>query len=446
MGLPTSGQEFTSNPRLLLDAIDRFGGGAGDDDASPWLREKNVIGDLRNLIEFLANVQGRRKALIFVSEGIPGDAYDLVDYRPGPAGGIFASINPEFQSAISAATRGNIAIYPIDPRGLTTEMAAPGSFDTGRMETAMSLRALGEVTGGFALTNSNNYQEAFERLVRENSTYYMLGFNSAYQRRDGRYIRVEVRVKRPGLQVRSTEGYIAPRGRPPGARPVPKTVLAAVWDAVASPLTTSGVPMRVFAAPFKRTGKEATVAIALEIAASKLALVEKDGAYRGELEIMFAVTDAKNKRRPVMRHRAAVALKPDTYARVSRSGLRVLSQLTLPEGRYQLRVSAGDAALAGSVIYDVTVPDFRDDFSLSGIALTSARAVDTFTVSSPRRIDVGFPGPPSTSREFARDDTVTVYAEVYREPAQATHDSVQGRTARRDRTRPRLDVVGAADD
>ena len=59
--------------------------------------------------------------------------------------------------ALSFATRNNIAIYPIDPAGLTTDLAAPGSFDTPGLD-AGQLRGLAEVTGGFALTNSNNYR------------------------------------------------------------------------------------------------------------------------------------------------------------------------------------------------------------------------------------------------------------------------------------------------
>ena len=47
-------------------------------------------------------------------------------------------------------------------------------------------------------------------MVRENSTYYILGFNSGYEKRDGRYVRLEVRVNRPGLTVKSRDGYVAP--------------------------------------------------------------------------------------------------------------------------------------------------------------------------------------------------------------------------------------------
>ena len=262
------------------------------------------------------------------------------------------------------------------------------------------------------MVQSNQYEAAFTRIVQEHSTYYLLGFNSSYERRDGRYINLEVRVKRPALQVRSIDGYLAPRGNPAAERR-PGSVLAAVWDAVASPLTTSGISMRMFAAPFRRGDKEAVVTISLEIDAARLNLLEHNGAHRGELEIVFAVTDAKKKKWPLMRHRAALALKPSTYERVSRSALRVVSQLTLPEGRYQLRASAGGAALAGSVVYDLEIPDFRDDFRLSGIALTSLQAAETLTVSPHAKMDVDLPGPPTTAREFSREDTVTLFVEAY---------------------------------
>jgi VWFA-related protein len=407
-GLRTSGQEFTGNPRLLLEAIDRFPGG----DIDAGVREHNFMASLRELTEYMAGAPGNRKAIILVSRNVPGDAYDLVDYRPGVFGGLFSNVHPDFQRAVSAATRGNVAIYPIDPAGLSTDLASAESFDTSALDQRSTLRALAEVTGGFALTNSNGYDAAFERLVREHSTYYVLGFNSSSDRRDGRYIRLDVRVRRPGLQVRSLDGYLAPRDRPAQSRPL-GDVLAAVWDAVSSPVAMSGLPMQVFAAPYRGSGSDAVVAVALELDASKLDLRLDEGAYRGDLEIMLAVTDAQGRRRPVMRHRAALALRPDTYERVSQSALRVLSELSLPQGRYQVRVSAGGAVLAGSVVYDVVVPDFRRNFALSGMAVASARANGTFTVTPHAQLHVAFPAPPTTARQFDRSDTVVLFAEAY---------------------------------
>jgi VWFA-related protein len=410
-----SGQEFTSNPRLLIEAINKFGGGSFD---SERLREKNFIGDFKNLMQFVSTLRGGRKAMIFVSESIPVDAYDVIDRGRARFGGLFSEVDTDWVDALSFATRNNIAIYPVDPRGLTTGVS--GESEDGSIAESQStlderigLGGLASVTGGFALTNSNNYVGAFERLVRENSTYYLLAFNSALEKRDGRFVRVEVRVKRPGLQVRSTAGYVAPRGKLEQARrPPTSAVLAATWDAVASAITTSGVSMRVNAAAFKGRGKEAIVPITVEIAPEKLNLVEQDGAWRGQLEIVFAVTDAKKRRFPIWRHRALLALKPETYERVSKGAMRVVSQMPLPEGHFQIRASAGSAAVAGSVIYDLDVPNFRDDFELSGVALTSKQARETFTFS-PHAIDVALPGPPTTAREFSRDDTLTLFAEAY---------------------------------
>lgn len=410
-GLRESGQEFTSNARLLLNAIDKFDGGTPD--LRQWHREKNFIGDFRSLMAFVSTLRGGRKAVIFVSENVPVDAYDVVDRGRARFGGLFSEVDNDFVDAISLATRNNIAIYPVDPRGLTTELTASESFAATALEERMSLGGFAEVTGGFALIGSSNYSVAFDRLVRENSTYYLLGFNSGVEQRDGRFVPLEVRVKHPGLQVRSTGGYVAPRGRPPQQRRPPSTVLAATWDAVSSGISTDGVPMRVSAAPFKGTSKQATVAITVEIAASKLGLAESNGAYRGVLEVLFAVSDDKKRKWPVWRHRAALALRPETYERVNGGGLRMLSQLQLPAGRYQLRASAGGAAVAGSVVSDLEVPDFAKDFSLSGIALTSAQAGQTVTFSPHTQIDVALPGPPTTARVFAQDDTLTIFAEAY---------------------------------
>ena len=54
-----------------------------------------------------------------------------------------------------------------------------------------AFRKLASATGGFALVNSNGFDQALARVVHENSTYYVLGFTSTNDRRDGRYRRLE---------------------------------------------------------------------------------------------------------------------------------------------------------------------------------------------------------------------------------------------------------------
>ena len=58
-----------------------------------------------------------------------------------------------------------------------------------------SLRTLAEETGGYAAVNSNNLSNSLNRIVKLNSTYYVLGYYPKDARRDGRFHKIEVRVK-----------------------------------------------------------------------------------------------------------------------------------------------------------------------------------------------------------------------------------------------------------
>ena len=63
----------------------------------------------------MAGVRGRRKAMLLVGEGVDYDIYEAV----GQLGSTASSVLLDTHDAIAAATRGNVSIYAIDPRGLT---------------------------------------------------------------------------------------------------------------------------------------------------------------------------------------------------------------------------------------------------------------------------------------------------------------------------------------
>jgi VWFA-related protein len=455
-GRADASQDFTNNPRLLIQAIEKFNGrklrsatiqrieGArsnpetgnlepGDDieQMDRAFRARSVMNNVRKLAEFMAGVRGRRKAMLLIGEGVDYNIFEAT----GVLGSTASSVLLDTQDAIAAATRGNVSIYAIDPRGLSvgdedliTQSSTVGDADGRALQSELrlsqdSLRVLASSTGGFAAVNRNDLNGAFDRIVAENSSYYVFGYYSTNERRDGRFRKIEVRVKRPGLRVRNRNGYFEARGRRPNTTPSTK-ISPALAEAIGSPLPVNGVPIKVFAAPYKGTAPDAAIAFVAEVDVNTFDFVEKDGIASETLEMVSSATDAKGKLFPGERQLVNLNLKPDTLARARARGFRLVNQVSLPPGRYQLRVAASTrGGKTGSVLYDLEVPDFaKEKFVMSGVTLTSRAAAEAPTVKPKDPLADYLPGPPTTMREFTRDDTIALFAEFYENnPGAAAH-------------------------
>jgi VWFA-related protein len=451
-GRGTDAQDFTNNRRLLLESVDKFAGNklrsevletlearARPRDPSlpapgdPLEQERafnarTMMSTVRKLAEFMGGVRGRRKAMMLVSEGISYNIYDVINNSSA------SIVMQETQDAIAAATRANVAIYAIDPRGLSafeeaveiagtpaddrTGSIAGGFLDSQRL-SQQSLRVLAAETGGFAAVNRNDFADAFARVVRENSSYYVLGYYSTNERRDGRYRRLEVRVKRAGLQVRSRKGYIAPRGRAPETRvaaPAVNPLTTAVNEALGSPIPINGIPINVFAAAYKGTAPNAVVVLSLEMSGDQFRFDLRDGIFNDRVEVTFTSVDTSGDIHAGARHSLSMTMRPETVNRLRERGFRVISKAELPPGRYQMRIAAAEEGnnLSGSVLYDLQVPDFyKPAFSMSGVSLTSQFAAATPTVFPENPLADFLPAAPTTAREFLQDDEVALFTEFY---------------------------------
>jgi hypothetical protein len=270
---------------------------------------------------------------------------------------------------------------------------------------------------------------AFRRIVDANSRYYVLGYYPPTQVRDGRFHRIEVRVKRPGLRVSARRGYAAPRGRTPGERRRDEEVRRArdarkggvnntspeLRDALNAPLYQGGLAFSVHAAPFKLNQKEASIALAIEIDADRLQFTPKDGLFANVVELAFFGINQDGRAQRTTRTQLNLTLRPESFERVKGGGLRINERMTLEPGRYQIRVGVRDAlAQVGTVFYDLVVPDYRkDEIMMSGLLLTAASAQSAMTAQPDKMAPQILPGPVTSRRTFARNDVVTVFAEIY---------------------------------
>jgi VWFA-related protein len=293
-------QEFTNSKRLLLSAVDKFVGKAersatveryerylgtqgirqaGEPVVDPIEMKRGfdaraTLEELQAVGEWFGSVRGRKKTILLISEGIDYDIEDVFNKRDA------TMIIDRTRELIRSTTRSNVAIYSIDPRGLTdlgdqsielNGLAAGDSGDPALADLGTkglqnelrlqhnSLRTFAEETGGFAVVNTNSVATAFERIVAENSSYYVLAYYPPNPKRDGKFHNIQVRLNRPGLVVRARKGYAAPSGREAAAAARPGgTISPEAREALQSPLPISGLTMQVFAAPFKGTAPNAS--------------------------------------------------------------------------------------------------------------------------------------------------------------------------------------------
>ncbi len=469
------GQDFTRNRRLLKASIDKFVGEAPRSTILERMDRYNQLGEgslsIRNpvssvdyqvydpftmerisnartmfstvgrLAEFMAGVRGRRKAMILISEGVP---FDLTDAFTLSRTSLAID---DFRDLIGSATRSNVSIYTVDPRGLTVNPAISAEIegfpsvqnsaqgvlaeaglnpgDPGLTPSALAaeqrysqdgLRTLAAETGGLAAVNTNNFERAFRRIIEDNSTYYVLGYYPTNERRSGRFRKIDLRLKREGLQVRARRGYYEPRGQADTESSETDTS-AELRAAMSSPLPMPGIPMRVFAAPFKGTAPDASVALTVELEAGRFNYGKEDELSTNSLEINVAVIDGSSKFVTGAEHKLALRFKPDTLEAIKMRGLRLMTQVQLPPGRYQMRVASAEqeGKTSGTVLYDIEIPDFWESpLTMSGVMLTSTTA-GLMPTAGQGIVDLGpmLPGPPTTVREFNVDEDIAVFAEVY---------------------------------
>ena len=147
-------------------------------------------------------------------------------------------------------------------------------------------------------------------------------------------------------------------------------------------------------------------------------------AANSGVELAVFAVDVKGKMKASSRDSLSLNLKPETRTRVEQTGIRLLSRMNIPPGRYQLRVAAHDLAggALGSVLYDLEVPDFEKvPLSMSGLVLTSASSGLEPTAKPDADLRQVLPGPPAAARSFAQNDQIAFFADVYDNDLSAVH-------------------------
>jgi VWFA-related protein len=234
------------------------------------LRVKYTLDAMNQLARYLSSIPGR-KNLIWFSGSFPISVLpDTTGNLPDPFA-VVADYEKEFRDTVNLLARSQVAVYPVDARGLTntpmfdasttrnyTGNRGPArmsqdlnkfSIDTTDEHSTMSQMA--EATGGHAFYNTNGLSQAVATAINDGSNFYTLTYTPANPARDGKFrkIKVQLAPARSGVNLAYRHGYYADdpdKGPPPTTNGQPRqsnVADSAVTAGAPSPLQTMRVAM-----------------------------------------------------------------------------------------------------------------------------------------------------------------------------------------------------------
>jgi VWFA-related protein len=163
-----------------------------------------------------------RKSLVWVTGGF---AFEGVD-QSGVVGA--GSVSGAYQKSLRALTDANIALYPVDIRGLINVGFGASPTRSARrardeaplidaqygemMSRIGNIENLADTTGGRAFYNTNDVGTAFEAAAKDSSAYYLLGYYLKRAETKPGWHKLEVKVDHEKVEVRAREGFFVREG------------------------------------------------------------------------------------------------------------------------------------------------------------------------------------------------------------------------------------------
>jgi VWFA-related protein len=390
------------------------------------LRNGWVVGDLTRLAERMGSLREGRKTVLYVSEGmsgtLPPGATTFGTFEPitttitdptqrEMSNAYFngASLLGDMQAVFRAAARSNVAIYTVDPRGLTQQefSLADHVSDIENQRTLNEsldlLKVTAEETNGRAITGRNDVLPQLAQMVRDNATYYLMTYVSSLAPRDGKFHEIEVRVKRKGVQVRARKGYWAlspeeiERVSAP-ARPGPSAAVLQALDAMSTAAESSRRhAITVWSGSKPGASEKASVTVAWEATTDA-----PEVAFDRVDHVVVTATGVHGE--PIFQ--GTTAPRTDVAGRASGQ-----ATFDAPSGAVHVRVEAINAA--GRRIEtdesDLDVPDYTS----VGATITTPFIYSGRSAFDLQRIRAMAGAVPATDRTFARTEQLLIRFDAY---------------------------------
>lgn len=344
---------------------------------------------IESIANHLAKFPGR-KSLVWVSGGFPFSLNTRIIPNPLNSSIERPLYDEEVRRVARALNHANVAIYPVDVRGLidptggdpdfnrsmrlrpgtgeirdpslaaaqgqsgvvdlsrSTQQTAYGAVQTGEVNLGQIapqmevMKSLADDTGGIAFVNTNDIFGAVRRALDDSRVTYVLGYYPTHKQWDGKFHTLEVKIARPDVQLRHRRGYYAFPDQPLDM----KQRELMLQDIAGSPLEATGIGLGVSC-----TTDGSKVTLAIQIDATNLRVRQEGERWLGSFDLFFGQIDAEGKLLQGAAEEAAIDVPQEAFERFLRQGVRLERRRTpLPAAtRLRVVVLEPSTGLPGSV-------------------------------------------------------------------------------------------------
>jgi VWFA-related protein len=353
-----------------------------------------TMGALAYIVRGLKDLPGR-KSILLVSDGINLKSNQGMSR-------ILEAIN----RVTDLANRSSVVIYTMDARGLmpvnftagdsaqAQDVFAPSKTEAKYNTTAENTLArayqfaesqagliyLAKQTGGFPVVNTNDLAKGIRRVMEDQQGYYLIGYRpeeSTFDAKTGRrrFHQLTVKVKRPGLTVRTRKGFFGVADEDVEAAKGPLTRGQRLVKALISPFNSDAVDLRLTSLFGNDPRSGSYVRSLVYIDAKDLTFKEEaDGWHQAVIDLLAVTFGDNGQTVDQVNKTQTIRVRGKTYESVLRNGLVYFMNVPVKKaGVYQLRVAVRDAATEqiGSASQFIEVPDLsKKRLTLSGLIVS----------------------------------------------------------------------------
>jgi len=254
----------------------------------------------------------------------------------------------EFRQLGNKANSNRITFYAIDAGGLRTfsqssvevaEAGDPGMstfVDSIYIQNLQEpLRFLADITGGFAILNTNDIGKDMHKLVSDMSTYYSIGYSPAH-RGDGRLHKIQVKLKNgKGRRIRHRTTY---RDKPIATQMADGTLSALRYGFESNSM---GLKLEVGSASKRHDGLY-VVPVKLAIPIDSLVLLPRADHYYGRTRLFFGAIDEEEAISEVSDLELPIRIPEAQYSDAKGKYWPYTTNLLMRSGAHQIAIGIRD--------------------------------------------------------------------------------------------------------